>query len=632
MEFTKVFEPIQIGKLRVRNRIQVSPAEPFLATRDGLVTDEFIKYTAAMARGGAGIVTVGDSPITQAYAEQNHYVVNLADPFVVHGLVQLTEAIHRYGAIASIELNLREEYDLGALTVDEIHGIMDDFATAAERCRKGGFDMVMIHCGHGHVVANFFSPQHNTRTDEYGCQTLENRCRFASELIARVREKIGPDMAIEIRMSGDELTEGGVGVDDAVKIAKFLEPQIDLVNVSAGNLYNLMSLPYMIQSTYVPMATNVRFAERFKQELSIPVSTVGSFTMELAEQALSDGKADIVTMIRAFIADPDHVNKAADGKADEIRPCLRCCICTGDDPHGCPKPLRCSVNAVAGREMEFDTIERVPAEESKTVVVIGGGCAGMEAARRLSQRGHRPILLEASERLGGMLIPAGDNPLKINTRAYRDWSVRMTERDEGIDLRLGTEATPELVAGLGPDAIIVAVGSDPIVPPIPGIDGPNVVLAEAVDTGEAECGKRVVIVGAGLTGTETAVALAQEGHEVKQIDMLTLDVINAKPGSSLTNVFTLRGMAAQLGIEVLEQRRLTEVRPDGVACVNAEGAEEFLPCDTVVLSLGLHGRRDLAESFRGIVDDRDLRIVGDCNKVGNITSAVREAFFAAMDI
>lgn len=632
MEFTKVFEPIQIGKLRVRNRIQVSPAEPFLTTRDGLVTDEFIKYTAAMARGGAGIVTVGDSPINQAYAEQNHYVVNLADPFVVHGLVQLTEAIHRYGAIASIELNLREEYDLGALTVEEIHGIMDDFATAAERCAKGGFDMVMIHCGHGHVVANFLSPQHNTRTDEYGCQTLENRCRFASELIARVREKIGPDMAIEIRMSGDELTEGGVGVEDAVKIAKFLEPQIDLVNVSAGNLYNLATMGYMIQSTYVPMATNVRFAEAFKRELSIPVSTVGSFNMELAEQALTDGKADIVTMIRAFIADPDHVNKAADGKADEIRPCLRCCVCTGDDPHGCPKPLRCSVNAVAGREMEFDVIEKVPAEAAKKVVVIGGGCAGMEAARRLAQRGHKPILLEASDRLGGMLIPAGDNPLKTNTRAYRDWSIRMTERDAGIDVRLGTEATPELVASLDPDAIIVAVGSDPIVPPIPGIDGPNVVLAEDVDTGEAECGHRVVIVGAGLTGTETAVALAQEGHEVKQVDMLTLDTINFKPGSSIINVFMLRGMAAELGIEVLEQRRLSEVRTDGVACVNAEGAEEFLSCDTVVLSLGLRGRRALAESFRGIVADRNLHIVGDCNKVGNIMSAVREAFFAAMDI
>ena len=630
MEFKKVFEPIQIGKFKVRNRIQVSPAEPFLATRDGLVTDEFIKYTVSMARGGAGIVTIGDSAVTQAYAEQNHYAINLADPFVAHGLFKLTDAIHRYGAIASIELNLREEYDLGALTLDEIHGIQDDFASAAERCAKGGFDMVMIHCGHGHVVANFFSPQHNTRTDEYGCQTLENRCRFASELLAKVREKIGPDMAIEIRMSGDELTEGGVGVEDAVKIAKYLEPQIDLVNVSAGNLYNLMSMPYMIQSTYVPMATNVRFAERFKAELDIPVSTVGSFTMELAEQALEEGKADVVTMIRAFIADHDQVNKAADGKADEIRPCLRCCICTGDDPHGCPKPLRCSVNAVAGREMEFDVIEKVA--EPKTVAVIGGGCAGMEAARRLSERGHKPILFEASDRLGGMLIPAGDNPLKINTRAYREWSVRMTERDEGIDLRLGTEATPEAIAELAPDAIIVAVGSDPIVPPIPGIDGPNVVLAEAVDTGEAECGKSVVIVGAGLTGTETAVALAQEGHEVVQIDMLTLDFINSKPGNSATNVFTLRGMAAQLGIDVLEQRRLTEVRPDGVLCVNADGAEEFLPCDTVVLSLGLRGRRALAESFRGIVRDRDLYIVGDCNKVGNITSAVREAFFAAMNI
>lgn len=626
-KYTKIFEPIQIGKLLVKNRIEVSPAEPFLATKDGLVTEEFIRFTEAFARGGAGIVTVGDSPVSDSYAENNKFVINLSDSYVVHGLVKLTDAIHRYNAIASIELNLREEYNLEELTRADLKKIMTDFADAAERCKKGGFDMIMIHCGHGHVIANFFSPQYNHRQDEYGCDTLENKCRFASELISMVRERIG-DMPIEIRMSGDELTEGGVGIEDSVKIARQLEPQVDLVHVSAGNLYNLATIPYMIQSTYLPMATNVRFAERFQQELKVPVVTVGSFNMDLAEEALESGKADIVAMIRPFIADPDMVNKAKNGQTEDIRPCIRCCVCTGDDPHGCPKPLRCSVNAVSGRNMTFDPV--LKAEKTKKVVVVGGGCAGMEAARRLSERGHQVVLYEQAERLGGNLWPAGDNALKFNIKSYCDWSIRATEKDPNIKICLNTAATKRLIEEIHPDALIIAAGSKPIIPSIPGGDGEQVVFAEDVDMGKVVCGQKVVIAGAGLTGSETAVALAKEGHEVIQIDMLSLAEIDAKVNASRNNIGVLRGMQCQCGVKILEKTRLKEICKDKILCQKEDGEEVSIPCDTVVLSLGMKSERKTVEELSGIVPE--TYVVGDCNKVGNITSAVREGFYAAMNV
>ncbi|MBQ8975182.1 MAG: FAD-dependent oxidoreductase, partial [Oscillospiraceae bacterium] len=440
---------------------------------------------------------------------------------------------------------------------------------------------------------------------------------------------IGPDMAIDYRISGNELTPGGVGVEDAVKFAKAIQDKIDIIHVSAGNLYHPVSLGYMIQSTYLPMATNVRFAERFKRELDIPVTTVGSFNIDLAEEAIAAGKADVVAMIRQFIADPDCVNKARADKGDEIRPCIRCCICTGDDPHGCPKPLRCTVNPVAGRNPLFDNIPMtVP---PKKVVVVGGGCAGMEAARRLIQRGNKVVLFEKESRLGGSLIPAGSNALKGDVKRYTDWSVRMTQRLEGLDLRLSTEATRELVMAEKPDAVIVAVGSEPLVPNIPGIDGNNVVLAIDVDMGKVSVGKNVVLIGAGLTGTETATVLAREGHNVTMIDMLSLEEIDSRGSGSRSVSAVLRSMSEEAGVKVITGLRCSEIRPDRVIAQDTQGKIVELECDSVVLSMGVRPRRAVAEQFEGTAFD--VVYVGDCAvKNGNITSAVRDGFYAAMNV
>lgn len=621
-----IFQSLQVGPLRIRNRIEVSPAEPFLCTKDGLVTDEFVDFTAQFARYGAGIVTVGDSPVTQAYADENHYVVNLADPMVVHGLTKVSDAIHRWGSVASIELNLRDDRLPADFTVEEIHGIQRAFADAAERCRKGGFDMVLLHFGHGHTAATFYSPHLNKRTDEYGCGTFENRIRFASELIDGVRGRIGPGMAIEIRMSGDELYPEGVHVEDGIRFVKALEDKIDMVHISAGSMYDLRTMDYTIQSTYMPRATNLPIAAQYKASgLKIPVVSVGSHDVRSAEAAIREGKCDMVAMIRAFLADPQQLVKAREGRLEEIRPCLRCNVCTGDDPHGCPKPLRCTVNPPQGRQPLFDRIE--PARPGKKVVVVGGGAAGMEAARRLTERGLKPVLFEKEAKLGGSLVTASCNPLKMDVRRYGEWSVRMTMNNPEIDLRLGTEATRERVLAEKPDAVIIAVGSEPIIPPVEGVNGENVCLAMDIDRGLAKPGHKVVIVGAGLTGTETAVTLAREGHEVLVMDLLPLREVQARDKA----VGKAHRLARAAGVQFKEEFRLKAIRPDALVGEEKDGSVTVIPCDTVALSLGVRSRKAVAEALADVCPE--VYFAGDCAlRQGNITTAVRDGFYAAMNV
>ena len=621
-----IFQPLQVGPLRVRNRIEVSPAEPFLCTKDGLVTEEFVDFTAQFARYGAGIVTVGDSPVTQAYADENHYVVNLSDPMVVHGLTRVTDAIHRWGAVASIELNLRDERRPEEFTVEEIHGIQRAFADAAERCRKAAFDMVLLHFGHGHTAASFYSPHVNRRTDEYGCGSFENRIRFASELIDQVRQRIGPDMAIEIRMSGDEIYPEGVHVEDGIRFVKALEDKIDMVHISAGSMYDPRTMDYTIQSTYMPRPTNLHIAAQYKAAgLKIPVVSVGSHDILSAEKAVSEGQCDMVAMIRAFLADPEQLVKAKEGRMEEIRPCLRCNVCTGDDPHGCPKPLRCSVNPPQGRQPLFDRIE--PARPGKKVVIVGGGAAGMEAARRLTERGLKPVLFEKEAELGGSLRTAGANPLKGDVRRYGEWSARMTRGNPDIDLRLGVEATRELVAAEEPDAVIVAVGSTPIVPPVEGVRGENVCLAADIDRGLVKPGKRVIVVGAGLTGTETAITLAREGHEVLVMDLLPLRAVQARDKA----VGKAHRLALAEGVQFKEEFRLKAITPESLIGEEKNGAVTEIACDTVALSLGVRPRKDVTEALEGVCEE--MYFVGDCAlRQGNITTAVRDGFYAAMNV
>jgi len=627
-KYKHIFTPLKIGRMTVKNRIEKAPAVPFLATIDGDVSRELIEWERAFARGGAGIVTIGDSPIMSETAMKAGHILNLGTDKTVSTLNRLAEAIQRYGARASIELTYFDpstRYSPNDMTLEEIKVIIDSYARAAYRCLNAGMDMIMIHGAHGHLISQFLSPRKNFRTDAYGGD-FENRARFATEVLEAVRNKVGDRLAIEYRISADELVPGGLTVEEQLEFVRAIQDKIDLIHVSVGHTFEPEVGSMMIQPTYVSRGINVHFAERFKKELEIPVTALGSINLEMAEQIIAEGKADMVAMNRAFIADPDCVNKVKQGREEQIRPCVRCNTCIAR-AHRFFLPVRCAVNALAGREAEFVNLP-APARKKK-VVVVGGGPAGMEAARRAADRGHEVVLFEKEARLGGTLTMASAAPFKADMRQYLDWAITMTMDNPDITVELAAEATPERIKAENPDAIIIAVGSAPVIPETPGIDRKNVVWAGDVCLGKAKAGERVVVAGAGLTGSETALYLAQQGKQVTLIDMLSLEQIDTS--YPFVDSRTLRSMLDKFNVDIITEVKLEAITGTGAVITDNNRERTEIPCDTVVLALGVEPRTGVVSLFMDLAPE--VYVIGDCNNQrGNLYSATSEGFFAAMEI
>lgn len=627
-KYKHIFTPLKIGRMTVKNRIEKAPAMPFLATVDGNVSRELIEWEMAFARGGAGIVTIGDSPIVSEIATKVGRILNLGKDKTVTTLSRLAEAIQRYGAKASIELTYFEpqsQYSPTNMTLEDIKVLIDSYAKAAYRCLNAGMDMIMIHGAHGHLISQFLSPRRNFRTDAYG-GNFKNRARFATEVLEAIRDKVGDGLAIEYRISADELVLGGLTVEEQLEFVRAIQDKIDLIHVSVGHSFEPEVSSMMIQPTYVPRGINIHFAERFKKELKIPVTALGSINLEMAEQIVAENKADMVAMCRAFIADPDCVNKVKQGREDQIRPCVRCNTCIART-HRFFLPVRCAVNTLAGREAEFANLP-APARKKK-VVVVGGGPAGMEAARRAADRGHEVVLFEKDAHLGGTLTMASAAPFKADMKQYLDWAIRTTMDTPDITVKLATEATPERIKVENPDAIIIAVGSAPVIPETPGIDRENVVWAGDVCSGKVNVGERVVLAGAGLTGSETAMYLAQQGKKVTLIDMLSLEQIDAN--YPFVDLRTLRIMVNKLNVDIITEVKLEAITDTGAVITDKNRERNEIPCDTVVLSLGVEPRTGVVRMFTGLAPE--VYIIGDGNnQIGNLYSATSEGFFAAMEI
>jgi 2,4-dienoyl-CoA reductase-like NADH-dependent reductase (Old Yellow Enzyme family)/thioredoxin reductase len=625
--YAHVFEPLCIGRLTAKNRIECAPAIPFLASEDLFVTRELIEWYRAIAKGGAGLVTIGETCIDyeDARVHGRANVLCLADNRSINGLSVLAETIQRYGALASIEINYEGLIGPTEMTTGEIESIVEQFAAAAARCRHAGMDMVMIHGGHGHLTGSFFSPVTNRRSDRYG-GTFANRTRFALDVLEAVRAETGNDMAIEYRISGDELVPGAPSVDDTVAFVRMIEDKIDLLHVSAGNITVPSTCPWMIQPTYLPRGTNVRYAERFKRDLSIPVCTVGSLTMDMAEEIIAEGKTDMVAMIRSIIADPDCVAKAKAGRQASIRPCVRCNRCVSETREF-TKPTRCTVNPVAGKETEFLNVAAPNAR--KKVVVVGGGPAGMEAARTAAGRGHEVVLFEKEARLGGALSEASAPSFKADMKSYMEWAERQTLQTPGLEVRLSTEATTAAVDAERPDVLIVAVGSSPIVPALPGIDSGKVVWASDAHGGKAAIGDNVVVAGAGMVGCEAALDLAQRGKSVTLIDLLPIEriALDVNPISRTALLEMLRS----LRVRIEPQTTLEAVTAGGVTVSRGAGSRAEIACDSVVLALGMTPRLESVRLFEHLA--KDVHVIGDCRRVGgNLRTAIADGFGAAVDI
>jgi 2,4-dienoyl-CoA reductase-like NADH-dependent reductase (Old Yellow Enzyme family)/thioredoxin reductase len=622
-EYPHLFSPIRIGELTVKNRIEFPPVGPLLGV-NGLATRELIEWAGNLARGGAGIVTLGDSAILPPADGQYGNALNLGADRAINPLNRLAETIQRYGAIASIEISYHMPYWPSDLSREDIRRLIDGFAQAAFRCLKAGMDMIQVHGAHGQLISQFFSPRNNTRTDNYG-GSLENRVRFAMEVLDAIRQKVGKRLAIEYRISGRELVPEGLELDEQIEFARLIQDKIDLIHISAGKLYDNETLPMMTQPIYIPRGVNVPLAERFKKELKIPVAAVGSIDLEMAEAIVAENKCDIAALGRALIADPDSVNKGKNGKTYTIRPCVRCNNCISRT-HGRRLPVHCAVNPLIGREADF--VSRLPPKKKRKVVVIGGGPAGMEAARTAAEVGHEVVLFEKEKRLGGNLITASSAPFKIDMQKYLEWAIRSTVNMPGLELRMGCEATPIDIIAEKPDTLIVAVGSSPLIPEITGIHRKNVVWAGDIETGAASAGQNVIIVGAGLTGSETALHLARESKKVTLVDMLTLEQIDAE--SPAISLIALRKLLDDLKVAMRTGVKLEEITETGIRVSEKNGQYSEIKGDTVILALGMKPKPEVIENFSRLVPD--TRAIGDShNGKGNLYQAVAEGYFAAIN-
>lgn len=495
------------------------------------------------------------------------------------------------------------------------------YADCALRCKHAGFRMVMIHCAHQNFLAQWLSPASNVWTDEYG-GSPENRRRYPLEVLKAVREAVGEDMVIEMRVSAVEGIPGGMEFDESLAFMKEAQEYVDIVHVSQGSIFHLSArycIPTYFREPHKPL--NVDYAAEVKKHLHVPVAVVGMITtLEQAEEIIASGKADIVAMAKSFMADGDIVRKSLKGQQKEIRPCTRCDLCGNANTWG--TNMSCAINPRCGVSGQ---IQPVLENERKKVMVIGGGPAGMMAAQTLVQRGHSVKLYEKSDRLGGLLNDACLVPFKTLMREYLDWDIRETGKC-GAEILLNTEVTEDLIEKENPDAIIVATGSVYVQPPISGIE--NALSVRAVDAHEVEIGENVVVCGGGITGLECALALAKEGKCVTVVDQLKReDFIMEMP---IFNKADLLDQLENLNVALIGGQRIQAVKDEVETVDTVTGEKHFYLADSVVNALGVKPDDSLGKALLAKYGSADVILVGDCTaRGGTYYRANHEAYYAA---
>lgn len=645
-KYPNLTSSIVISGITFRNRMFSAPMGGTDITNDGCIGSKSAAFYELRAKGGVAAVTISELMVNPETDGSHAYHLDAAILNSIASATYAADAIARHGAIPSLELSHSGMYagtymtdkkrqaslrqwgpsdtvrqdgvPVHALTQEMIANIVAAYGRTAALAKRSGFQMLMVHGGHGWLLNQFLSPYFNHRKDAYG-GSLENRCRLAREVLQTVRAAVGPRFPIELRMSGSELFPEGYDLDEGIRIAQQLEPFVDLLHVSAGTYQRGFGDTH--PSMFKEHGCNVYLAAEIKKHVSIPVATIGGLgNPDQMEEILASGQADIVYMARSLLADPELPRKVMENREKEIVPCLRCFTCMAE--RAVTATRRCTVNPLIGRETEGNGV--VHTSTPKKVLVAGGGPGGLYAAYTAARRGHRVILCEQQSELGGIL--RGEQAISFKREMYLLAGVYAElARKAGVEIRLNTRVTTEYVEGEDVDALIIAVGSEPIMPPIPGLDGENVIIVNDYYLEKERVEDEVVVLGGGLAGCECAVHLGMEGKKVRLVEMRG----TLAPDANVRHRPLLLEQVEKY-VEVHTGCRGTKVTNKGVFCEDVLGQQKLIPGKTIICALGQ--RSKVAE----INDLRDaapyVAVIGDAFRVSNITNAVYMGYHAALDI
>jgi 2,4-dienoyl-CoA reductase-like NADH-dependent reductase (Old Yellow Enzyme family)/thioredoxin reductase len=639
MKYKHLFSEGKIGDLKIKNRIVMPAMGTALASSSGEVTERLIRYYEARAKGGAGLIITEITSVDDEVGKAAPVQLSAADIRFVPMMQRLADVIHKYDTKIFMQLHhagrqTRSIYLGGRqivapspvmckvtreqpreLSTQEVKEVVGKFVAAAFRCKMAGMDGVELHCAHGYLLNAFMSPYTNKRTDEYG-GSFENRMRVVTEIVKGIKQSCGKDFPVIARISADEFVSGGIDLETGQKIARHLEEVgVDAIDVSNGIYETMVTI---IEPSPFKQGWKLHLAETVKKSVGIPVIAVSAIREpQFAEQILSAGKVDFVALGRAHLADPEWGNKALEGRDNEIRKCIACLHCIGEVNN--LRFIKCAINARTGREAEFDGFEK--SGGGRKVVVVGGGPAGMEAARVLAKRNFKVVLFEKEEKLGGQLNIASKAPGK----EVIDW---VTEYLEGelkrlnVDVRLKEEANVEKIRAEEPYAVFVATGAKPIVPDIEGVNGDNVCLAEDVLSGRIKIeNETVAVIGGGMTGCETAELLASAGNRVFLAEMLP----KVATGVEMITKFYLTDKLKKLNVEILASYMLERVSSGKVVLRDIVNRKEITrPVDRVVLALGVKPENKILGPIKD--NFKIVRVIGDASAPGKIHDAIRQGF------
>lgn len=644
MKFRNLLSPIKIGSVEVRNRIVMAPMGTNYLNFDGSVTERYAAFIEARAKGGAGLI-ITEAAHVQVSGKVSPFELGIDRDELIPGLRTVVQGAHRHGAKICLQLGHAGRQTHHAVTeqplkapsaipcplcrempmemsIAEIVQTVDVFAEAAVRAKKAGFDAVEIHGAHGYLISEFLSPYCNKRTDEFG-GSLENRARFPLAILRTIKDKVGAGFPVIYRMNSAEFVADGFTIEEAKEFAVMLvDNGVDAIHVSGGvyeSAAMVIAPPCIPQGYYAENAAAIRSAVNSR----VPVIVVGRIKDPfLAENVIAAGKADMVSMGRALLADEDLPKKVSEGRLDEIRRCIACnqgCI----DRHFVGEGITCIGNALTGREFEYDLSEK--AAVSKKVLVVGGGPAGLEAARVAALRGHKVFLFEKADACGGQLNIAAVPPYKGEVAELADFLISQV-KSLGVEIRLSRELTEADLDEIKPDVAIIACGSSPLVPDIKGVKGKNVCTAHDVLAGLVKPEGDVLVIGGGMVGCETAEYLSEKGFKVTIIEML--NKIAADVG--MINRAMLLMRLQQRGIGILTESKLIEIKENGIA-VEKAGRDEWIDnSGSVVLAMGSKP----ASSIQQLIESRNLPYfkIGDSVKAGKVLDAIHDAFLCAFRI